>query len=105
MFDPERRIEVAWDAAVADLATYTVRLTILVEDRKGMLAEISSKISNINTNISNMEAHAGEGDEARVEVTVQIADLKHLEKVIKAIKNVAGVLDVERSARLRPLVT
>ena len=105
MFDPERRIEVAWDTTAADLATYTVRLTILVEDRKGMLAEISSKISNINTNISNMEARTGEADEARIEVTVQIADLKHLEKVVKAIKNVEGVLDVERATRVRSSVT
>ena len=100
MFDPDRRIEVEWDSAAADSAAYTVRLSILVEDRKGMLAEISAKISDINTNISNMEARTGEDEQARIEVNVQISDLKHLQKVIKAIKNVDGVLDIERSTRL-----
>jgi GTP pyrophosphokinase len=99
MFDPERRIEVEWDNAGADQAPYTVRLTMQVEDRKGMLAEISAKISDINTNITNMEARTGDDQQARIDMTVEIRDVKHLEKVIKSIKGVQGVIGVERSAR------
>jgi len=98
MFAPERRIEVEWDGQ-ADQAPYVVKLTMRVEDRKGMLAEISSKVSNINTNITNMEAHAGSDRQARIEMTVEIRDVKHLDKVIKSIKGVEGVLGVERTAR------
>jgi len=99
MFDPERRIDVEWDTAGADQTRYTVRLTMQVEDRKGMLAEISAKVSAINTNITNMEARTGEDQQARIEMTVEIADVKHLDKVIKSIKGVQGVLGVERTAR------
>jgi GTP diphosphokinase / guanosine-3',5'-bis(diphosphate) 3'-diphosphatase len=99
MFDPERRIEVEWDSAGTDQAPYVVRLTMQVEDRKGMLAEISAKISDINTNITNMEARTGEDQQARIDMTVEIRDVKHLEKVIKSIKGVQGVLGVERTAR------
>jgi len=98
MFAPERRIDVEWDGQ-ADQAPYVVKLTMRVEDRKGMLAEISSKVSNINTNITNMEAHAGPDSQARIEMTVEIRDVKHLDKVIKSIKRVEGVLGVERAAR------
>jgi GTP diphosphokinase / guanosine-3',5'-bis(diphosphate) 3'-diphosphatase len=98
LFDPGRKIEVEWDGQ-ADQAPYVVRLTMRVEDRKGMLAEISSKVSNINTNITNMEAHAGADRQARIEMTVEIRDVKHLDKVIKSIKGVDGVLGVERTAR------
>ena len=99
MFDPERRIDVEWDSAGTDQAPYVVRLTMQVEDRKGMLAEISAKISDINTNITNMEARTGEDQQARIDMTVEIRDMKHLEKVIKSIKGVQGVLGVERTAR------
>jgi GTP pyrophosphokinase len=99
MFDPERRIDVEWDKAAGDQAPYTVRLTMQVEDRRGMLAEISAKISDINTNITNMEARTGEDQQARIDMTVEIQDVKHLEKVIKSIKGVHGVLGVERAAR------
>jgi GTP pyrophosphokinase len=99
MFDPDRRIEVEWDSDGTDHAPYTVRLTMQVEDRKGMLAEISAKVSDINTNITTMEARTGGDHQARIDMTVEIKDMKHLEKVIKSIKGVEGVLGVERTAR------
>jgi GTP diphosphokinase / guanosine-3',5'-bis(diphosphate) 3'-diphosphatase len=101
MFDPDRRIDVEWDTAGADHAPYSVRLTMQVEDRRGMLAEISAKVSDINTNITNMEARTGTGgdQQARIDMTVEIKDVKHLERVIKSIKAVEGVLGVERAAR------
>jgi GTP pyrophosphokinase len=99
MFDPERRIDVEWDSDGLDQAPYTVRLTMQVEDRKGMLAEISARVSDINTNITNMEARTGDDQQARIDMTVEIRDVKHLEKVIRSIKGVEGVLGVERTAR------
>ena len=99
MFDPERRIDVEWDSTGFDQAPYTVRLTMQVEDRKGMLAEISARVSDINTNITNMEARTGQDQQARIDMTVEIKDVKHLEKVIRSIKGVQGVLGVERTAR------
>jgi GTP pyrophosphokinase len=99
MFDPERRIEVEWDSAGDDQAPYLVRLTMQVEDRKGVLAEISARISE-NANITNMEARTGDDQQARIEMTVEIRDVKHLEKVIKSVKGVDGVLGVERTARV-----
>jgi hypothetical protein len=39
------------------------------------------RIADINTNITNMEAHGDDEDtRARIDVTVEISDLKHLEK-------------------------
>ena len=97
MYDPGRQIDVEWDKG-DDTAPYTVRLTMDVEDRKGILAELSSRIADINTNITNMEATTGD-QRGRIEITVEIKDLKHLEKVIKSIREVDGVLDVERVVR------
>jgi GTP pyrophosphokinase len=98
LYDPERRIDVEWDKTDA-VARYTVKLTMEVEDRKGLLAAVSAKIANINTNIKNMEARTDEGAHARIDVTVEITDLKHLEKVIKSLRGVEGVLGVERAGR------
>jgi GTP diphosphokinase / guanosine-3',5'-bis(diphosphate) 3'-diphosphatase len=100
MFDPDRRIDVEWDSAGSDQAAYTVRLTMEVEDRKGMLAEISARVSEINTNITNMEARTGTDHQARIDMTVEIRDVKHLDKVIRSLKGVDGVLGVERAARV-----
>ncbi len=95
LYDPERRIEVEWDTGEDTSAPYTVRLTIEVEDRKGMLAAISTQVSSINTNIRTMEATSGQ-EQGLIDMTVEIQDLKHLEKVLRAVKNLPGVLSVER---------
>jgi len=99
LYDPERRIDVEWDKGDAADATapYTVKLTMEVEDRKGLLAAVSAKIADINTNIRNMEAHTDHDRRARIDVTVEISDLKHLERVMKSLRGVDGVLDVERA--------
>src|SRR5205814_7511162 len=99
LYDPERRIEVEWDKSTkADAAArYTVKLTMEVEDRKGLLADVSAKIAGINTNIRNMEARTADDHHARIDMTVEISDLKHLEKVMKSLRAVDGVIDVERA--------
>ncbi len=97
LYDPERRIEVEWDKG-ADPAPYTVRLHIHVEDRKGILADVSSKIAGINTNIRNVEATVDD-QVGRIDMTVEISDVKHLQKVIKSLRSVEGVVDVERASR------
>jgi GTP pyrophosphokinase len=100
LYDPERRIEVEWDKA-ADSAPYTVRLSIQVEDRKGILAAVSSKIAGINTNIRDIEATTNH-DRGHISMTVEIDDLKHLERVIRSLRGVDGVIDVERATPRTP---
>jgi guanosine-3',5'-bis(diphosphate) 3'-pyrophosphohydrolase len=98
LFDPERRIEVEWDKA-GDAAPYTVRLKIKVEDRRGILADVSSRIADINTNICDIEATVDAEHRGSIRMTVEINDVKHLERVMKSLKNVEGVLAVERASR------
>ena len=97
LYDPERRIDVEWDKG-ADASPYTVRLSIQVEDRKGILADVSAKIAGINTNIRNVEATT-DASMGRIDMTVEISDVKHLQKVIKSLRSIAGVVDVERATR------
>jgi len=100
MVDPERQIDVEWDSGTADQASYTVRLTMQVEDRQGMLAAISARVSEIDTNISGMDAQTGDEGRARIDMTVQIHDVKHLDRVIRALRGIDGVIAVERAVRM-----
>ena len=55
--------------------------------------------SHVTTMVGlSMEATTDER-EGRIDMTVEINDLKHLEKVIKSLRGVDGVLNVERSTR------
>jgi GTP pyrophosphokinase len=98
LYDPERRIDVEWDKK-SDTAPYTVRLKISVADRRGILADVSSRISDIKTNIRDLEATVDEEQRGSIRMTVEISDVKHLDKVMRSLKSVEGVLDVERTRR------
>src|SRR3954447_106253 len=98
LYDPDRKIDVEWDKGT-DVSPYTVRLSLQVEDRKGILADVTSKIAGINTNIRNVEATSDADQRGRIDMTVEISDVKHLQKVVKALRGVEGVVDVERASR------
>ncbi len=100
LYDPERRIEVVWDTPKGDEASaFTVCLTIQVEDRKGILADVTSRIADININVRKVEAISSGDSHGRISMTLDINDLKHLQRVVKAVTGVPGVLDVERVLR------
>jgi GTP pyrophosphokinase len=92
LYEAERKIDVQWTGD-AD-GSYAVKLSISVDDRQGMLAEITSTISDINTNIKNIEAQSFEDRRGLIHVTIEIADLKHLERAVGSIKKIRGVNEV-----------
>ncbi len=94
MYDPERRIEVERER---DAETrYLVSLSVAVEDRQGILADITSCIADTNTDIRNVEAKTFEEKKGAIDVTLSINDLKHLERITRLIRSVEGVMDVSR---------
>jgi guanosine-3',5'-bis(diphosphate) 3'-pyrophosphohydrolase len=95
MVNPERIVEVEW-AGKSDNAAYAVKLLAITENRTGMIAGITGAIADIKTGIRDARASVAEDDRGRIEVTVEVFDVKHLDKVINSIKSVPGVLDVER---------
>jgi GTP pyrophosphokinase len=98
MFNPDREIGVEW--ADQRQAQFHVDLEILMEDRQGILAKVISTISNLKTNIRQMETRTNEG-RATTDLVLEIADLKHLEKVTRSLANVEGVLRVDRKYNIR----
>lgn len=98
-YDPERRINVEWERGGE--AAYEVRIAVEVEDRPGLLAAITALLAGLNTDIRNAEAKTFDDATAKLDLTLRVQDLKHLERVLKAIRGVAGVIDVERHAVAR----
>lgn len=92
--DPNRRVQVEWDSTRE--YSYPVRIRVYSQDKKGLLAEISSSMSSNEANINN--ARVDTTDERRAVGTfeVEIRDLNHLKKVIKDLEKIKGVLRVER---------
>jgi len=99
MFNPDREIAVEWADQKRENQFY-VELEILMEDRQGILARVVSMIANLKTNIRQMETRTGDG-RATTELVLEIADLKHLEKVQRSLSTLDGVMRVDRKYNIR----
>ena len=94
LYEAERRIPVEW--AESTQATFPVRLRIFTEDRPGMLAAITSVISETGANIRTFESGGDDNTRARIEVALDVRDRKQLEHIVAGIRRIPGVFDIER---------
>ena len=96
LYQSERRIQVQWSEGQGH--TYPVTLVIYAKDRPGFLAEMTKFISNTGANINTLESRP-DNLQARIEATIEIADREQLEGILRNIKRISGVVDVERVYR------
>jgi GTP pyrophosphokinase len=92
LYEADRRIDVEWAGSTE--GSYAVKLSIATEDRRGVLADITNVISEIKSNIKNIDAQTAEDRTAMIHLTIEISDMKHLEKAVNSIKKVKGVNEV-----------
>jgi guanosine-3',5'-bis(diphosphate) 3'-pyrophosphohydrolase len=90
---PERRIEIEWEAESSE--RFFVRIIVEGTDRRGLLSDIATAISDTGTNIQSAEIKSKEGGMTGSFV-VEVQDLTHLKKVMKYIRRVNGVISAER---------
>jgi GTP pyrophosphokinase len=104
LYEADRRISVEWARSPEDKAgarqTYPVRFTVRCDDRAGMLKEITAVISDENTNIRTMETHPGDAGDATIEFVIDAEDVRHLTRLVQALRRLPGVRDVQRSQKL-----
>jgi GTP pyrophosphokinase len=104
LYESDRRIAVEWgrvgDESAGRPQRYPVKITVFCDDRTGMLRELTAVISEDNTNIRSIETRREENDEAIVEFVVEAQDLHHLNRMVLAIRRVAGVRAVQRTQKM-----
>jgi guanosine-3',5'-bis(diphosphate) 3'-pyrophosphohydrolase len=97
LYNPEREIEVKWDQQKDDV--YQVSLMIEVEDQQGMLARLTEAITRAGSNITAIEADTQrETGRGTISVVCQLRDRKHLDKLLREVRGISGVLRVGRRA-------
>lgn len=95
MVNKDRIVEVEW-AKSDQKEVQSVRILATTENRTGMLAGITNAIAEIKTGIRDARANVSRDDRGLIEVTVEVFDKKHLDKVLASIAQVPGVIAVER---------
>jgi GTP pyrophosphokinase len=89
----ERRVDIDWQETAGE--SFAVRLAITGEDRRGLYADIMEAVSQTGTNIRGADLHTKDGSVFGT-IFVEVDNLPHLGKVLKAVRKVKGVTDIER---------
>jgi GTP pyrophosphokinase len=103
LYESDRRIQVEWGAdpeAQQKPTTYPVKLTILCDDRTGMLKEFTAIISDDGTNIRSVDSKASTDGSFVVDFVIETVDMRHLTKLTQNLRKVPGVRDVQRVQKI-----
>jgi GTP pyrophosphokinase len=93
-YNPEREVEVAWARQKDEV--YQVSLLVETADTQGMLARLTEVIAKLDSNISHIEAITRDTGHATISVVCGLRDRKHLERLMRNVRALAGVLRVDR---------
>jgi GTP pyrophosphokinase len=92
--DPERKVAVTWEGT--DEQVRQVRVRVVSEDRPGLLADISKRISAEGINIQGARISTNGDNRAVQTFDLAVRDSSALRSIVKQISKIRGVLSVER---------
>ena len=90
----ERIVPVSWN--VTDEQTFVVRLQVEVASRKNIILDITESIADSDTNVRGADIHISDTSSTGI-IAVEVKNLSQLERVLKRIKKVKGVISVNRA--------
>ena len=96
LYGTERLIEVTWD--VRKNTPSQVEINVLCIDKAGLLAQITTAISQGGVNIINADIQTTHSMQANCRFCLEITNLKQLQKVIASIKAIHDVTEVYRTS-------
>lgn len=95
LLDAHRMVEAVWDLDIKGEYKETLLVTGL--DEPGVLAKLSGVIAKLGGNISRARVDTTAGGKARISLTFSIRDIKHLNTIIKKIKEIKEIHSVSRA--------
>lgn len=97
--DRLRLIPAEWEESMTEEhIQYTASLRVYTANRPGMLMEVSKVFTENQINISSINTHTSKQDVVTIELSFVIGGRDQLNHVIEKLRQIAGVLDIERTA-------
>ena len=93
---PEKWISVDWSESI-DRA-FTVEIRVEVINRVGVLAAVTSQISDLQTNIESVSIDERDGDSSTITFQIHVKSRHHLGKVLRSLMSMPEVLHASRKA-------
>lgn len=91
---PERMVQTTWGEVAGD-TVYPVDVFVLAQDRQGLLRDISDIFLREKINVIGVSTRSSKG-QATMSFTGEIGSTEQLQKALKVIRDVKGVIEVRR---------
>lgn len=91
-----RCIDVVWDEAKPN-KSYNADVSIIADDRKGLFSDLSRVCEDMDVHITGVNAKSSKEQVVTITMTLSISNTSQMEKILRSLKNVAGVTDVYRA--------
>ncbi len=92
--DPALCAPVQWEDNID--GNFSAELVVTTQDRPGILAEISSAISEMNKNIEGIRGEAPVGNQVQLFLIIEVSGRDDLANIMKALKKTKNVISVNR---------
>ncbi|RKZ12466.1 hypothetical protein DRQ53_14745 [bacterium] len=86
-----------WARARGEKQTRPVKIRLVIDDRPGVLASLTTAIAAEETNIKTVDGRAGEDSQGTIHLVLDIQDTRHLERILKRLRDVPGIREADRS--------
>ncbi|MDD2672661.1 MAG: ACT domain-containing protein, partial [Syntrophales bacterium] len=81
---------------IKEKQTYPVHIRVFCKDKKGLLAEISNVISDLDINIAHATVDTTPDQSAVLDFKLDVHDVNQLNQVFSSLRKLSSVLSVER---------
>ncbi len=93
--EPERWVAVRWAENVKE--TFNATINIFCLDKIGLLADISTDLASMHVYIQRISSTPAKGGNILLTITVSVNGADHLNTVIRHLRKLDSVIDVERT--------
>lgn len=93
--NPEKCVILSWDKDID--SEFSVDLRVYVENRRGIVAELASAITQAEANIDRIGVEDRDARLSVISLTLSVYGRKHLARVIRRMRTIHGVSKIVRS--------
>ncbi|MDO6354297.1 bifunctional (p)ppGpp synthetase/guanosine-3',5'-bis(diphosphate) 3'-pyrophosphohydrolase [Caloramator sp. CAR-1] len=93
--EPDRVIDASWTGE--HNAKFLAEISIEANDRHGLIADISTTLTNSKLSVKAINARTTRNHLALINLTIEVTSVEQIEKLIKDLRKLNGIIDVYRN--------
>jgi RelA/SpoT family (p)ppGpp synthetase len=94
-FPSDNFLDVQWEPGIE--GEFPVEISVVVEDRRGVLATVATEIGDADSNIENVAIEERDGLTNVLRFLISVHNRQHLASVMRRVRNIPAVIRISRT--------